>query len=141
MSWQKRFGGPLLSRLAILLTLVAQPAWAQLFGGRSVEGKGCASVVGGDVRDSTITTVCGIPPEQLTALIRQANDLSESQKKLIANFETQLDLNQRQVRAALDILGETNVPPERLATKLVEIAERFKALQATAPTKDTSNNN
>ncbi len=43
-----------------------------------------------------------------------------------------MDLNERQVRAALGIVGENDIPPERLAAKLVEIAERFKALQETA---------
>ena len=84
--------------------------------------------VGRDVRDSTITI--GIPPEQLEALVQQDHDLSEAQKKLIAELEAKLDLNQNQVRAALEILGEKDIPPERLAAKLVEIAERFKALQA-----------
>ena len=86
--------------------------------------------IGGNVSSSTINI--GVPPEQLAALIRQAGDLSETQNKLIAKLEGELDLNQRQVRAALDILGEANVPPERLAAKLVEFAERFKILQATA---------
>ena len=36
------------------------------------------------------------------------------------------------MRAALGILGENDIPPERLAAKLVEIAERFKDLQGTA---------
>jgi tetratricopeptide (TPR) repeat protein len=76
--------------------------------------------------------ISGVSPEQLGALIRQHADHSETQKKLIARLEAELDLNQRQMRTALDILGETNVAPERLAAKLVEIAERFKALQATA---------
>jgi tetratricopeptide (TPR) repeat protein len=116
------------ARLAIVLTFVAQPALAQLIGGRS-EATNCASAIGGNVRDSTINVVCGTPPELLAALIRQAGDLSESQKKLITNLESQLDLNQRQIRAALEILGENNIPPERLASKLVEIAERFKELQ------------
>jgi tetratricopeptide (TPR) repeat protein len=59
-------------------------------------------------------------------------DPLETDKKLIARLEQDLDLNQRQIQAALNILGETNVAPERLAPKLVEIAERFKALQQTA---------
>jgi tetratricopeptide (TPR) repeat protein len=84
--------------------------------------------IGGSVSSSTINI--GILPEQLAALIREANHLSETQQKLIANLEARLDLNQRQIRAALAILGETDVAPERLAAKLVEIAERFKALQA-----------
>jgi tetratricopeptide (TPR) repeat protein len=86
--------------------------------------------IGGSVTGSTINI--GIPPEQLAALVRQATDLSETQKKVIAKLESELDLNQRQIRAALGILGENDIRPERLAAKLVEIAERFKELQATA---------
>ena len=86
--------------------------------------------VGRDIRDSTITV--GITEEQRAALVRPYEELSDTQKKLIALLEAELDLNQRQVRAALDILGERDIPPEHLAAKLVEIAERFKALQATA---------
>ena len=86
--------------------------------------------IGGSVTGSTINI--GIPPEQLTALVRQAADLSEMQKKVIAKLEGELDINQRQIRAALSVLGENDIPPERLAAKLVEIAESFKALKATA---------
>src|SRR5262252_9548107 len=86
--------------------------------------------IGGSVTGSTINI--GIPPEQLTALVRQAADLSETQKKVIAKLEGELDINQRQIRAALSVLGENDIPPERLAAKLVEIAESFKALKATA---------
>ncbi|MGA7450609.1 MAG: hypothetical protein WBW73_04810 [Rhodoplanes sp.] len=86
--------------------------------------------MGRDIRDSTITV--GITEEQRAALVRPYEELSDTQKKLIALLEAELDLNQRQVRAALDILGERDIPPEHLAAKLVEIAERFKALQATA---------
>jgi tetratricopeptide (TPR) repeat protein len=85
--------------------------------------------IGGSVTGSTINI--GVPPEQLAALVRQAADLSETQKKVIAKLEGELDLNQRQIRAALGILGENDILPERLAAKLVEIAERFKALQET----------
>jgi hypothetical protein len=86
--------------------------------------------IGGSVAGSTINI--GVPPEQLAALVRQAADLSETQKKVIAKLEEELDLNQRQIRAALGILGENDIPPERLAAKLVEITERFRDLQATA---------
>jgi hypothetical protein len=85
---------------------------------------------GRDIRDAIINV--GIPPDLLQALIRQHAEHSETQNKLISELESKLDLNQRQVRAALDILGERDVAPERLAAKLVEIAERFKVLQATA---------
>jgi tetratricopeptide (TPR) repeat protein len=86
--------------------------------------------IGGSVTGSTINI--GVPPEQLAALVRQAADLSETQKKVIGKLEDELDLNQRQIRAALGIVGENDVPPERLTAKLVEIAESFQALKATA---------
>jgi hypothetical protein len=81
----------------------------------------------------TITIgILGIPLEQLEALIKQSVDRSETQKKLIAELEQKLALNQRQVQAALAILGEANIAPEHLGSKLVEVTERFKDLQAAA---------
>src|SRR4249919_2693451 len=71
--------------------------------------------VGGSVSGSTINI--GIPPEQLQMLIRQHAESLETQKKLISELEAKLDLNQRQIRAALDILGEKDIPPERLASQ------------------------
>jgi hypothetical protein len=100
----------------------------------------CGSIaVGGAAVGNAIkieNVVCNIPPEQLEPLIRlrtrDLQDLSASQRQVISLLEEKLDLNLHQVRAAFDILGEKDVPPERLAAKLVEIAKRFKALQATA---------
>src|SRR4029077_21251843 len=59
-------------------------------------------------------------------------ELTIQQRDNIGLLKEKLDLNERQVRAALGILGENDIAPERLAAKLVEIAERFKDLQATA---------
>jgi len=89
--------------------------------------------IGRDVNQATINI--GIPPEQLAALVRVTVDLSETHKKLIAKLEGDLDLNQRQIRAALDILGENNILPESLAAKLVEVAERFKDLRLPIATR------
>ena len=107
-------------------------SWSPVGHAQQIKADTGAVAIGGSVSGSTINI--GIPPEQLAALVRQGAELSEAQKKLIANLEGQLDINQRQIHAALDILGEKNVAPENLAAKLVEIAERFKALQATAST-------
>jgi tetratricopeptide (TPR) repeat protein len=109
-------------------TVVARPLAAQ-----DVRADSGGIAIGGNVTGSTFNI--GVPPEQLTALVRQSADLSESQKKLITKLEGELELNRRQIRAALDILGEANVEAENLAAKLVEVAERFKALQATATTR------
>ena len=86
--------------------------------------------IGRNVSDSTINI--DLLPEQVAALIRRTAYLSEAQQKMIVELEGKLDVNQRQIRAALEILGEGKVPPGRLTAKLVEIAGRFKALQTTA---------
>jgi hypothetical protein len=63
----------------------------------------CGSVaVGGAAVGRTVritNVVCWIPPEQLEALIR---DKTRDQGRIIWLLEEKLDLNQRQVRAALD---------------------------------------
>src|SRR5262249_25893400 len=82
------------------------------------------------------TVIIGIPQEKVDELVRDAKrpleELTTQQRENIVLLKEKLDLNERQVRAALGILGENDIPPERLAAKLVEIAERFKDLQTTA---------
>jgi tetratricopeptide (TPR) repeat protein len=113
-------------------------SFAQIIGTRN-EATSCASAIGGNVSASTVSVVCGIPPEVLDALVKSRTqtleELASSHKETIALLKQNLDLNQRQIRAAPDILGEKNVPPERLANKLLEIAEHFKDLQQTAIAK------
>ena len=90
--------------------------------------------IGGNVTGSTV--IIGIPQEKVDELVREAKrsleELTAQQRENIALLKEKLDLNVGQVRAALAILGENNIAPERLAPKLVEIAESFKALRATA---------
>src|SRR5215475_6125654 len=90
--------------------------------------------IGGSVTGSTV--IIGIPQEKVDELVRDAKrpleELTTQQREAIALLKEKLDLNVSQVRAALGILGESDIAPERLAAKLVEIAERFKALRETA---------
>jgi tetratricopeptide (TPR) repeat protein len=90
--------------------------------------------IGGSVTGSTV--IIGIPQEKVDELVRDAKrpleELTTQQRENIVLLKEKLDLNERQVRAALGILGENDIPPERLAAKLVEIAQRFKELQTTA---------
>ena len=89
--------------------------------------------IGGSVTSSTV--IIGVPQEKVDELVRDAKrpleELTTQQRENIALLKEKLDLNERQVRAALSILDENDIPPERLAAKLVEIAGRFKELQAT----------
>jgi hypothetical protein len=90
--------------------------------------------IGGSVTGSTV--IIGIPQEKVDELVRDVKrpleELTIQQRENIVLLKEKLDLNERQVRAALGVLGENNIPPERLAAKLVEIAESFKGLKATA---------
>ena len=90
--------------------------------------------IGGSVTQSTF--IIGIPQEKVDELVRDAKrpleELTAQQRDNIVLLKDKLDLNVRQVRAALAILGENDIPPERLAARLVEIAQRFNDLQATA---------
>src|SRR5262249_19035009 len=81
------------------------------------------------------TVIIGIPQDKVDELVRDAKrpleELTAQQRDNIVLLKEKLDLNERQVRAALGILGENDIAPERLTAKLVEIAERFKDLRAT----------
>jgi tetratricopeptide (TPR) repeat protein len=116
--------------LGVLLSLAFMGPAARAEERPPVQAREGSVSVGGSVSNSTITT--GVTPEMLAALTRPWEELSESQKKEIAKLQADLDLNQRQVKSALEILGEANVPPERLGTKLIEIAGKFKDLQTAA---------
>ena len=69
--------------------------------------------IGGSVRDSTINI--GIPQQKVDELVRDAKrpleELTTQQRENIALLKEKLDLNERQVRAALGILGENDIPP------------------------------
>jgi tetratricopeptide (TPR) repeat protein len=103
--------------------------------GSTVEAQGCAAAIGGSV-SGAVTVVCGIPPDRFEALVKERTkpleDLTEAQRETIATIKKALDVNEAQIRAALDTLGEKDIPPERLAAKLVEIAQQFKELRSAA---------
>jgi tetratricopeptide (TPR) repeat protein len=135
MSGQKRFGGRPLSRLAIAvtLTLVAQTASAQLVGSRSVQATGCGIAAAGDVRDSTITTVCGMPPEQVVELVRlaaspQAGDRAELMVRVRALIPASSQLRVEAIAKFFQLLGETPVEESQLADRFAQIAAEHRRL-------------
>ena len=120
--------------LGLVLAWASAPVYAQEL--RSVHAEACSVAIGGNVTNSTINVVCGVPPEKIEELVRSRtknlSDLSESQRETNALLKEKLDLNQRQVKSALEILGEAEIPPERLGATLIEIAQKFKALKTAA---------
>lgn len=100
----------------------------------TVEAKGCAAAIGGSV-SGAVTVICGIPPENSRPLSKKGPSRSKtwpplkdkpSPRSRRSSTSTRLRL------AALDTLGEKNIPPERLAARFVEIVEQFKELRSSA---------
>ena len=95
---------------------------------------------GGDIRDSQI--MIGIPHEQLPGLIEAAtkplHKRTAEQQAAIVELEGRLSVNQAQLLTFFQILGEENVAPERIGSKLVEIAQHYRDLleQAAVATSD-----
>src|SRR5215831_406762 len=136
MSSQRHLGDDLISRLAlaVTLTLVAQPTSAQLVGSRSVQATGCASAaVGGDARDTTITTICGMPPEQVVELVRlaaspQAGDRAELMVRVRALIPASSQLRVEAIAKFFQLLGEVPVEESQLADRFAQIAEQHRRL-------------
>jgi tetratricopeptide (TPR) repeat protein len=119
--------------LAVALTLAAQPVLAQVFGGRSVEGTNCATAIGGDVHDSTITTVCGMPPEQVVELVRlaaspQAGDRAELFARLSGLIPASSQLRIEAIVKFFQLLGEAPVEESQLANRFAQIAAEHRRL-------------
>jgi tetratricopeptide (TPR) repeat protein len=81
---------------------------------------------------SNSSTIVDIPHEKVEELVRDVRRsrerLATQQPENVALLRKQLELNEGQVLAALDIIAENDISLELLVIKLVEIAERFKAL-------------
>src|SRR3954453_6718742 len=84
---------------------------------RPVQAQDSSVAIGGLAIGNTIT-IEGVPYAKLEEAVRNATrpleQLSSSQQEVILLLQEKLDLNQRQVRTALDTLGEKDIPPERL---------------------------
>ena len=91
----------------LALLLLAGPGGAD----QTVSAPGGVAVGGNATGPITI----GVPPDKVEELVqlrtKPLEDLSQSQKDTIALLKEKLDLNQRQVKSALEILGEANVHP------------------------------
>lgn len=126
---------PCAASTACALTLAAacsgQPAAAPLFGSTSAEE--CAVAVGGNVRNSSVNIVCGIPREQVAEFIRLAvsgrpGDDKELRRRLDALIPKSSQLQGAALARFFAVLNEAETPPEHLTEKLVQIAVRHQGL-------------
>src|SRR6266851_2244346 len=115
--------------LILLSATCTTPVSGQLVGKRSVDATNCASAVGGDVRDSTITTVCGMPPEQVVELVRlaaspQAGDRAELLVRISALVPASSELRVKAIVKFFRLLGEVPVEDNQLADRFAQIADQ-----------------
>jgi tetratricopeptide (TPR) repeat protein len=95
---------------------------------QQVKANNGSTAIKGDVINSTINNNKG---DVINSIVNNNGVSPTDVAKMTAQLQVELQVSQGQIRAALEILGEANVPPERMPSKLVEIAKRLKTLQAT----------
>ena len=93
----------------------------------------CSNVTRGDVRDSTITIVCGMPLADVVELVRlAASPRAGDRQALIARLDALVPAKSRfrieAIARFFEILGEAPVESEKLADRFAEIATRHKRL-------------
>ncbi len=133
-----------LDLLVIVLMSGVSPAWAQDPGNQS-EASDRASSIGGNVTDSSISVVYGIPIEAMERLVTSlSSDDPELREDALELLRAQLPQNtQFRIEAIanlFEILGHEEVPPERLADTFAQIAsenlqlrERLQAFEGDDP--------
>ena len=106
--------------------------------GHGQEVKSASEVAIG--RDVSTSTIVGIPLKEVEELVRGAKlsreRLTTQQPENVALLRKQLELNEGQVLAALDVIAENHIPLDLMVVKLVEIADRFKALRGALSASD-----
>lgn len=117
----------------IAATGFAGPAAAQ-FLGTNVRAGPCSVAVGESVTSSTVQVLCGLSYGQVMRLLeartRPLEELTTLQKQAISRLTDQLGMTERQMRGALEIIGEASTPPERVGDRLLEIARHFAELRS-----------
>lgn len=119
-------------RAALILACLASPAAAQFLGNRQTLD--CAALVEGNMVDSSIQVICGIPPAEMTEMVRLAvsgrpEDYSALLSRLDDLTPDGAQLKTESIRSFFQILKQDEVPPEQIRDRLAEIARRHIELQ------------
>ena len=87
----------------------------------------------GNISNSQIT-ISNITPDQITAAIDAATHPLQKQtveqKAQIAKLQRQLGINRAQLDAFFGIIGEADIPFERVGLKLIEIANDYQRIRS-----------
>src|ERR1700749_568373 len=120
-----------LSLISLLVVVSAAPARPQLIGGHTQAT--CSSVTRGSVENSTVTVICGMPPEQVVEMMRLAvSPNAADHHTLVTRLNAILPSNSHfpaeAVARFLQILHEQPVDETKLADRFAQIAEEHVRL-------------
>ena len=121
--------------LAFGVTVVlAHPRIAAATGDTDVKAGQCSVAAGGDAKNNTVTCNFGLTPEQLKELTRAAvAGATEPLLDRIEGISKRLGITEEAAKTLLRIVGEqSNVPDEKLAEMLTNVAADYKRLKAQA---------
>jgi len=119
--------------VAAILTL-AEPCPAQ----PNVEARGGGVAVGGNVVNSSITF--GLKPEEVQKLTEAAaRGATAPLTSTIVDLSKRLGVTEDATKTLLRIVGEQDVPLERLSETLLRVANDYKGLQAQAAALNPDN--
>ena len=112
--------------LIALVSIGDQRVWSF---GNELNASGCSIAVGGDLTESDVEIICGIPPKIFEKLINRYESALEDKDEILILLREKLQLNERQIEAAFEAAGSEGVSAERMGEKLLEIAQQYKNLQ------------
>jgi tetratricopeptide (TPR) repeat protein len=109
------------------------PQGALALGDTSTTASGCSIAAGRDATSNTITCNYGLTPEQVQELTKAAvSGAVGPLRETIVELSKRLGVTEDATQTMLRILGDQDVPLERLSQKLTEIANQYQKLQAQA---------
>ena len=111
----------------LLTGLLPGMGHAQLLG-NDAQAQDCAAAVGGDVTDSSVKVICGMPTGEVVALVQALNSpdpaaKAEALELLRARLPGDTRFRLEAIARFFEILGEERVDSEKLADTFARIAE------------------
>ena len=117
----------------MVLAMGSTSAWP--LGDTEVTATDCGIAAGRDASNNTVTCTYGLSPEQVRELTEAAGPLTAT---LVA-LSKQLGATEEATETLLRIVGEQDVPLERLAETLAKVANDYQRLQTQAAALNPDN--
>jgi tetratricopeptide (TPR) repeat protein len=121
-----------LGGLVALLTASTLPTPAIAIFGAEIRAE-CSVATTGDIADSVINVVCGMPPDQVAEIVRlaaspEAGDRAALMARLDALVPATSRLRVEAIAKFFELLGEAPVETTQLADRFADLAERHRNL-------------